>query len=87
MSFNVGVKHHPDIFLIFSLVVLNTHVVLAKHNPLTIDPQAILEGLAVKNHAIEVLKSMGAVVQAVVRYSAGLSAESDPRKGGYAAGY
>uniref|UniRef100_A0A671L0M5 Glutathione hydrolase n=1 Tax=Sinocyclocheilus anshuiensis TaxID=1608454 RepID=A0A671L0M5_9TELE len=49
--------------------------------------KAILEGLATKNHVIEVLKSMGAVVQAVVRYSAGLSAESDPRKGGYAAGY
>uniref|UniRef100_A0A673L087 Gamma-glutamyltransferase 1b n=1 Tax=Sinocyclocheilus rhinocerous TaxID=307959 RepID=A0A673L087_9TELE len=49
--------------------------------------KAILEGLAAKNHVIEVLKSMGAVVQAVVRYSAGLSAESDPRKGGYAAGY
>uniref|UniRef100_A0A8C1HXK0 Gamma-glutamyltransferase 1b n=1 Tax=Cyprinus carpio carpio TaxID=630221 RepID=A0A8C1HXK0_CYPCA len=44
-------------------------------------------GLAAKNHVIEVMKSMGAVVQAVVRYSAGLSAESDPRKGGYAAGY
>ncbi|KTF91877.1 hypothetical protein cypCar_00032587 [Cyprinus carpio] len=85
--FTVGVKHHPDIFLIFSLVVLNTHVVSAKHNPLTINPQAILEGLAAKNHVIEVLKSMGAVVQAVVRHSAGLSAESDPRKGGYAAGY
>uniref|UniRef100_A0A8C1KDP1 Gamma-glutamyltransferase 1b n=1 Tax=Cyprinus carpio TaxID=7962 RepID=A0A8C1KDP1_CYPCA len=49
--------------------------------------KAILEGLAAKNHVIEVLKSMGAVVQAVVRHSAGLSAESDPRKGGYAAGY
>uniref|UniRef100_A0A9J8CG97 Glutathione hydrolase n=1 Tax=Cyprinus carpio carpio TaxID=630221 RepID=A0A9J8CG97_CYPCA len=49
--------------------------------------KTILEGLAAKNHVIEVMKSMGAVVQAVVRYSAGLSAESDPRKGGYAAGY
>lgn len=80
-------KHHTDIFLIFSLVVVNTHVVSAKLNPLTINPQAILEGLAAKNHVIEELKSMGAVVQAVVRYTAGLSAESDPRKGGYAAGY
>ncbi|XP_067289823.1 glutathione hydrolase 1 proenzyme [Pseudorasbora parva] len=49
--------------------------------------KAVLEGLAQKNHVTEVLKSTGAVVQAVVRYSAGLSAESDPRKGGYAAGY
>ncbi|CAM4729216.1 unnamed protein product [Leuciscus chuanchicus] len=49
--------------------------------------KAVLEGLAQKNHVIEVLKSTGAVVQAVVRDSAGLSAESDPRKGGYAAGY
>ncbi|ROL54134.1 Glutathione hydrolase 1 proenzyme [Anabarilius grahami] len=49
--------------------------------------KAVLEGLALKNHVTEVLKSTGAVVQAVVRYSAGLSAESDPRKGGYAAGY
>ncbi|XP_056099733.1 glutathione hydrolase 1 proenzyme [Rhinichthys klamathensis goyatoka] len=49
--------------------------------------KAVLEGLAQKNHVTEVLKSTGAVVQAVVRDSAGLSAESDPRKGGYAAGY
>lgn len=62
-------------------------MIFAKHNPLTINPQTILEGLAAKNHVIEVMKSMGAVVQGVVRYSAGLSAESDPRKGGYAAGY
>lgn len=33
------------------------------------------------------LKSTASVVQAVVRYSDGLHAESDPRKGGYAAGY
>ncbi|KAG1929489.1 glutathione hydrolase 1 proenzyme [Pimephales promelas] len=49
--------------------------------------KAVLEGLAQKNHVTEVLKSTGAVVQAVVRDDAGLSAESDPRKGGYAAGY
>ncbi|XP_077099604.1 glutathione hydrolase 1 proenzyme isoform X1 [Siphateles boraxobius] len=49
--------------------------------------KAVLEGLAQKNHVTEVLKSTGAVVQAVLRDSAGLSAESDPRKGGYAAGY
>lgn len=49
--------------------------------------KAVLEGLAEKNHFTEVFTSMGAVVQAVARYSEGLSAESDPRKGGYAAGY
>ncbi|XP_051973634.1 glutathione hydrolase 1 proenzyme-like [Xyrauchen texanus] len=49
--------------------------------------RAVLEGLAQKNHVTEVSKSTGAVVQAVVQYNAGLSAESDPRKGGYAAGY
>jgi len=67
------------------LVVLNTRDVLAKQIPH--NPQAVLEGLAQKNHVTEVLKSTGAVVQAVVRDDAGLSAESDPRKGGYAAGY
>lgn len=49
--------------------------------------KAVLEGLAQKNHVTEVLKSTVSVVQAVVRYSDGLRAESDPRKGGYAAGY
>uniref|UniRef100_A0A3Q4B287 Glutathione hydrolase n=1 Tax=Mola mola TaxID=94237 RepID=A0A3Q4B287_MOLML len=47
----------------------------------------VLDGLALKYHTIEYLKSTGAVVQAVVRYSEGLHAQSDPRKWGYAAGY
>ncbi|KAF7651238.1 hypothetical protein LDENG_00113760 [Lucifuga dentata] len=49
--------------------------------------KAILEGLALKNHEIELLKSTGAVVQAVVRHDDGLHAQSDPRKWAYAAGY
>lgn len=49
--------------------------------------QNILDGLVLKNHLIEILKSSGAVVQAVVRYDQGLQAQSDPRKWGYAAGY
>ncbi|XP_060917821.1 glutathione hydrolase 1 proenzyme [Labrus mixtus] len=47
----------------------------------------VLDGLAEKNHETEFLKSTGAVVQAVVRHVDGLHAQSDPRKGGYAAGY
>ncbi|XP_037341474.2 glutathione hydrolase 1 proenzyme [Pungitius pungitius] len=49
--------------------------------------KSILEGLALKNHETEFLKSSGAVVQAVVRYEDGLHAQSDPRKWAYAAGY
>lgn len=49
--------------------------------------QNILDGLALKNHEIDVLKSMGAVVQAVLRQDEGLQAKSDPRKWAYAAGY
>lgn len=49
--------------------------------------QKILDGLSLKNHTTELLKSTGAVVQAVVRYEDGLHAQSDPRKWGYAAGY
>ncbi|KAG7272424.1 hypothetical protein CRUP_013178 [Coryphaenoides rupestris] len=47
----------------------------------------VLEGLARKHHETEFLKSTGAVVQAVVRHGDRLHAQSDPRKGGYAAGY
>uniref|UniRef100_A0A8C6T189 Gamma-glutamyltransferase 1b n=1 Tax=Neogobius melanostomus TaxID=47308 RepID=A0A8C6T189_9GOBI len=49
--------------------------------------QKILDGLSLKNHPTELLRSTGAVVQAVVRYEDGLRAQSDPRKWGYAAGY
>ncbi|XP_055009489.1 glutathione hydrolase 1 proenzyme isoform X2 [Boleophthalmus pectinirostris] len=49
--------------------------------------QKILDGLNLKNHPTQNLKSSGAVVQAVVQYKDGLLAQSDPRKGGYAAGY
>ncbi|XP_076020200.1 glutathione hydrolase 1 proenzyme [Genypterus blacodes] len=49
--------------------------------------KAIMDGLALKNHETEYLKSTGAVVQAVVRHDDGLHAQSDPRKWGYAAGY
>ncbi|XP_026881105.2 glutathione hydrolase 1 proenzyme [Electrophorus electricus] len=48
---------------------------------------AVLEGLAKKNHVLELLTSTGAVVQAVLRERGRLEAQSDPRKGGYAAGY
>ncbi|XP_059906032.1 glutathione hydrolase 1 proenzyme [Gadus macrocephalus] len=47
----------------------------------------VLEGLALKNHETKALKSTGAVIQAVVRHGNRLHAQSDPRKGGYAAGY
>ncbi|KAK3550143.1 hypothetical protein QTP86_021080 [Hemibagrus guttatus] len=48
---------------------------------------AVIEGLVKKNHLIEVLTSIGAVVQAILQEENHLYAESDPRKGGYAAGY
>ncbi|XP_073334037.1 glutathione hydrolase 1 proenzyme [Pagrus major] len=47
----------------------------------------VLDGLALKNHETDYLKSTGAVVQAVVRHDDGLHAQSDPRKWAYAAGY
>ncbi|KAF4081808.1 hypothetical protein AMELA_G00144570 [Ameiurus melas] len=48
---------------------------------------AVIDGLIKKNHLTEMMKSMGAVVQAIVQKENRLYAESDPRKGGYAAGY
>lgn len=49
--------------------------------------QAVIDGLIKKNHLIEMLTSMGAVVQAILQEENRLYAESDPRKGGYSAGY
>lgn len=49
--------------------------------------QAVMEGLMKKKHVIENLTSTGAVVQAILQEENRLYAESDYRKGGYAAGY
>lgn len=46
-----------------------------------------MDGLVQKNHVIQQLGSPDSVVQAVVRQGEQLCAESDPRKGGYPAGY
>ncbi|XP_017345204.1 glutathione hydrolase 1 proenzyme isoform X1 [Ictalurus punctatus] len=48
---------------------------------------AVIDGLIKKNHLTEMLTTTGAVVQAILREENRLYAESDPRKGGYAAGY
>uniref|UniRef100_A0A8C1P3S0 Gamma-glutamyltransferase 1a n=1 Tax=Cyprinus carpio TaxID=7962 RepID=A0A8C1P3S0_CYPCA len=47
----------------------------------------VLDGLVQKNHVTELERTPGAVVQAIVRQGDKLCAESDPRKGGYPAGY
>lgn len=52
-------------------------------NPL----QSVLDGLVQKNHVTQLLGTPDSVVQAVVRQGERLCAESDPRKGGYPAGY
>ncbi|XP_071374914.1 gamma-glutamyltransferase 1a [Centroberyx affinis] len=49
--------------------------------------KSVLDGLAQKNHVTELLPTPDSVVQAVVRQGERLCAESDPRKGGYPAGY
>uniref|UniRef100_A0A7N5ZVV3 Glutathione hydrolase n=1 Tax=Anabas testudineus TaxID=64144 RepID=A0A7N5ZVV3_ANATE len=49
--------------------------------------ESVLEGLAQKNHVTQLLRIPDSVVQAVVRQGERLCAESDPRKGGYPAGY
>ncbi|KAI4897914.1 hypothetical protein NFI96_023117 [Prochilodus magdalenae] len=49
--------------------------------------ESVLDGLAQKNHVTELLKSSSAVVQAIRRQGENLVAQSDPRKGGYGAGY
>ncbi|KAM9810369.1 gamma-glutamyltransferase 1a [Neosynchiropus ocellatus] len=47
----------------------------------------VLEGLTQKNHVTQLLEIPDSVVQAVVRQGELLCAQSDPRKGGYPAGY
>ncbi|TNN70684.1 Gamma-glutamyltranspeptidase 1 [Liparis tanakae] len=49
--------------------------------------KSVLEGLVQKNHVTQLLPTPDSVVQAVVRQGERLCAESDPRKGGYPAGY
>uniref|UniRef100_W5MCC1 Glutathione hydrolase n=2 Tax=Lepisosteus oculatus TaxID=7918 RepID=W5MCC1_LEPOC len=49
--------------------------------------KSIQAGLEQKNHEVELQKSRGAVVQAIVRQGEKLYAESDYRKGGSPAGY
>ncbi|XP_061527044.1 gamma-glutamyltransferase 1a [Phycodurus eques] len=47
----------------------------------------ILEGLIWKNHVTQLQRTPDSVVQVVMRQGGHLRAESDPRKGGYPAGY
>uniref|UniRef100_A0A8C4GRG1 Gamma-glutamyltranspeptidase 1 n=1 Tax=Dicentrarchus labrax TaxID=13489 RepID=A0A8C4GRG1_DICLA len=49
--------------------------------------KSVLDGLVLKNHVTQLLRTPDSVVQAVVRQGERLCAESDPRKGGYPAGY
>uniref|UniRef100_H3D1N8 Glutathione hydrolase n=1 Tax=Tetraodon nigroviridis TaxID=99883 RepID=H3D1N8_TETNG len=49
--------------------------------------KSIMDGLVQKNHVTQQLHVPDTVVQAVVRQGERLCAESDPRKGGYPAGY
>lgn len=49
--------------------------------------QSVVDGLVQKNHVTQLLPTPDSVVQAVVRQGERLCAESDPRKGGYPAGY
>ncbi|XP_072770313.1 gamma-glutamyltransferase 1a isoform X2 [Nerophis lumbriciformis] len=49
--------------------------------------KSVLEGLMQKNHVTQLLKSPDSVVQVVMQQGERLCAESDPRKGGYPAGY
>uniref|UniRef100_A0A4W5MMI5 Glutathione hydrolase n=1 Tax=Hucho hucho TaxID=62062 RepID=A0A4W5MMI5_9TELE len=62
---------------------LNPNMTVVEHGFET----TVLDGLAQKNHVTELLMTPGSVVQAVVRQGERLCAESDPRKGGYPAGY
>ncbi|XP_053535994.1 glutathione hydrolase 1 proenzyme isoform X2 [Ictalurus punctatus] len=49
--------------------------------------KSVKDGLEQKNHVIKWLEGTPSVVQAVVRQDDQICAESDPRKGGYPAGY
>ncbi|XP_053479913.1 glutathione hydrolase 1 proenzyme-like, partial [Ictalurus furcatus] len=49
--------------------------------------KSVIDGLEQKNHVIKWLEGTPSVVQAVVRQDDQICAESDPRKGGYPAGY
>uniref|UniRef100_M4AKP6 Glutathione hydrolase n=1 Tax=Xiphophorus maculatus TaxID=8083 RepID=M4AKP6_XIPMA len=49
--------------------------------------EKVSQGLEQKNHVTQTLRTPDSVVQAVVRQGERLCAESDPRKGGYPAGY
>ncbi|XP_068617141.1 gamma-glutamyltransferase 1a [Brachionichthys hirsutus] len=49
--------------------------------------KSVLDGLIQKNHVTQLLSIHDSVVQAVVRQGERFHAESDPRKGGYPAGY
>uniref|UniRef100_A0A8C7S214 Glutathione hydrolase n=1 Tax=Oncorhynchus mykiss TaxID=8022 RepID=A0A8C7S214_ONCMY len=62
---------------------LNPNMTVVEHG----FEKSVLDGLAQKNHVTELLMTPGSVVQAVVRQGERLCAESDPRKGGYPAGY
>lgn len=72
----------------------NKHVTLFFSCALTIiiiysifELQSVKDGLEQKNHVIKWFKGIPSVVQAVVRQDDQICAESDPRKGGYPAGY
>ncbi|KAF4070323.1 hypothetical protein AMELA_G00284300 [Ameiurus melas] len=49
--------------------------------------KSVVDGLQQKNHVIKWLEGTPSVVQAVMRKDDQICAESDPRKGGYPAGY
>uniref|UniRef100_A0A7N6BZ16 Glutathione hydrolase n=1 Tax=Anabas testudineus TaxID=64144 RepID=A0A7N6BZ16_ANATE len=57
------------------------------HNQLNPNMTVVEQGFEEKNHVTQLLRIPDSVVQAVVRQGERLCAESDPRKGGYPAGY
>ena len=74
-------------FLSLAVNVSHSHTITSVLIVCLLPMQNILEGLKQKNHVTGLLTSVGAVVQAVMREGDGTVAKSDPRKGGYAAGY